>query len=59
MVLGSLGYRLELPWQQVEALVGEKEFRSADLFLATFSAHADGERRRPDRIGGWRRKGLG
>ena len=31
----------------------------ADLFWATLSAHADGERRGRDRIGGQRRKGLG
>ena len=29
------------------------------LFLDNFSAHADGERRGLDRLGGWHRKGLG
>ena len=32
---------------------------AADLFLPSFSAHADGERRGLHRIGGWRPKGLG
>ena len=29
------------------------------FFFNGSSAHADGERRGPDRIGGWRRRGLG
>ena len=51
--------RLEVEMDDAGVMDEEQAAPSADLFLAAFSARADGERRGLDRIGGRRQKKSG